>query len=147
MRFHFETLHLEKTPGTVDELLFTAGIFSNDNGKHDIYWDNYSTANQVTVAWTESGRLAGVHVYYEERTEGDGQLLRSQVTWVEERYRRRGLAQDMWQVSLADVQPDHVQVFCINPASRALIARLESQHPQISWSVGFDYGDEVELAA
>lgn len=134
MKFFYENVAADETPGTIDEAILGAGLYTTDRGDIDIMWGSAAGAEHATLAWSESGRLAGVNLYDIEET-AEGRSMDLRLIWVDKRYRRQGVARQLCEVTLAVVQPQALEVFCISQGSYELMQSLARQYPAIRFRI------------
>jgi hypothetical protein len=82
----------------------------------------------TTVVSNRRGRIVGFHAYW-----FDGVALQSSLTWVERHYRRRGLMEQMWRISLGETRPAVVTVSIANPRARRVLEAMAPEYPEIEW--------------
>lgn len=136
-RIHYENFSCIKG-GCPPEYL-TAGIGGGDEPDIDLSGFMNGESDYVTVATTESGKLVGLHVFnvesYSFVPQPDRLVLGSCATWVDKRYRGRGIAQEMWTVSLNAVRVRKVSVYCITSASEGLVRKVARSFPRLVWDI------------
>lgn len=139
MIYHYENLDIENTRGTLDESLFRAGIVTNSAGELDIDWDHtWSDADRVTVAFSEDGEVVGLMSYNEVVPLGDDdddKQIYCSMIWTHPDHRRKGIAKDLWRVTLAAEEPRIVGVDCVSPVSVQLHQDLEKEFPGVVWLI------------
>ncbi len=133
MNFHYENLDWENTKGTLDERLFSVCIVTDIDGNHDIFWGDsgYPDSYRLTVAWDEDGDPAGILLY--DRLEDDH--IYCSTVWTDAKYRRQGIASNLWRVTLATEEPKVASMYCISDESLALHKKIESQFSDVVWLI------------
>jgi hypothetical protein len=92
-------------------------------------WRGFYDDIYATVATNEHGTLVGIHVYMVR----DG-IMQSCFTYVNKRFRRMGVAESLWTISLSsDDSIEEVRVSCVTPESRAMIDKIRAATSSIEW--------------
>ena len=93
-----------------------------------------SYKNYYGVISTDNNLLAGIWVFYIKYGFGKRKgILKSEYTYVDRRYRKRGVAKKMWGIGLDKYKPVAVDVTAVSDKGYTLIESLSKKYNKIIW--------------
>ncbi len=98
---------------------------------------NFTGNNLVVAVDSKTGRMVGLHSYglFRHRYK----KYYAEGTWVHRKYRKLGVAKNLWRIGLETEDPVQVSVFCVSEKGFTLVKSLEEYYgPKIKWKISTD---------
>ena len=89
----------------------------------------------VPVSHVVVATCAGTLVGFFRFNQDDNLEITAAGTWVDSRFRKRGIALRMWRLALTRLKPKNVEVVTATTLGRALVNKVKLHHPKIKFII------------